>query len=269
VHAFHLVARASAEERIFRRLQSRIGQARHDIATPDPLVGDPALATRVGRGPEAAGLPDAPRSDRQSVDLGPDAAAEARRLVCVRRVTCSGDDAVLQALESLGGWVSRSRHPATRCFLGLNALAFVRVEWEDGHGRVCQSMLAPIAIRLDSARARMDWRALRDALRAHQDAVRLAIDPTVESIDHRLRAITSAITDVQLRRQRALAVADAATDDVLWQAGLFDRRAERELSTGRVAVEGLVRERERRILSLEQANVLTRRPARLLLALLP
>jgi superfamily II DNA or RNA helicase len=274
VHAFHLLARASGEEEILQRLQLRVRRAGHDIVTSDPLVGEPVGARRARGGVQdpldarehssASSMPS-----RQSIDLAAEASAEVARLGFVRSVARAEDGIALRAVESLGTWASRARRHATRRFLGHTALAMMVVEWEDGHGRVCHSILVPVELGLPADRAQAGRRFWRAVLDAHRDAIRVAVDRAIEHIDSTLRPRLAAMFDIQWRRQRAIATADVVGSQAPWQEGLFDRRAERDHALGSAAVAVATLEREQRIVGLEQSKALTRRPPRVLLVLLP
>jgi superfamily II DNA or RNA helicase len=273
VHAFHLVARASGEERILRRLQSRIARARREIRAADPLADAAGTDVPVRDASAALTVPesgsDTAESNRETVDLGREAAAEAARLLFTRRITRDGDSAVRHALESIGTWVARARRHQTRSRLGRDALAVLLVEWEDGHGQVRHSMVVPLALHLTSALAPLGSSWVRSTLRASDSNLHAAaLDVSLRSESVALAA-ASCMLQVRLGRERAITRAVGGSADALRQTGLFDRRAEREFLADRAAADDARRESEGRIRRLEQAAMFTRRRPRLLLVLVP
>jgi hypothetical protein len=79
----------------------------------------------------------------------------------------------------------------------------------------------------------------------------------------------TALVDIRLARERAIVLATSGFRHPLRQAGLFDRRADRELLADRAAADDLEREIEGRVRSLSRLKTLVQRPARLLLVLVP
>jgi superfamily II DNA or RNA helicase len=151
VHAVHLIARQTGEMRILARLQSRIREARRDIAVADPLhsPADPG-ETSAGEGPvsdereslEAAldspdrgRLPDeAPgatveeeRAHRQIVRLVDEAEVEARRIRRSRVYGARGDQPSAREVSFARG--------AMRAVLRGRALILVGFELDDPYGR--------------------------------------------------------------------------------------------------------------------------------------
>jgi superfamily II DNA or RNA helicase len=275
VHAFHLVARGSGEEQILERLQLRIARAQKDITISDPLSDERAAARFVGL--DAANGPEDSRTvterlveaaaNRLWIDLKDEAAAEVERIVFARKATNERVEASRRLLESAGTWITRARRHETRRHLRRNAVALLLVEWEDGHGRVRHSMLFPTAMHLERA-----WLPTRSELRAIVRGADRTLSAMADEEALRQHAEVDrwavALVDARLARERAIALMRGGPHAPT-QAGLFDRRAERELQADHAAAAEIEREIDERIHSLSYSRTLSRRPARLLLVLLP
>lgn len=277
IHVFHLIARDSGEEDILDRLQARIARARRDIPVPDPLADEFGAARSVEREAveRSEAVPpfleplDDPAEGRRVIDLAFEAAEEVGRLAHLRRLTIGDDEAARASLESAGTWVARARHHQTRCRLGHRAIALLRVEYEDGHGRISDSRLVPVAIHFVNGKVLAGPLAVRAMLSAAGYALRTHAEEAARREQTRTNHLETALLDVRLARELSIRRAVGQVRLAPSQPGLFDRRAEREHLQGRATLEGMVREIERQIQILDHARTRVMRPARLLLVLMP
>jgi superfamily II DNA or RNA helicase len=242
VHAVHLIAGGTGEMRILARLQSRIRDARRDIAVADPLrsPGAPDVAADAERAnlDAALGAPDASDGldspdddgvlreeagaaveppDRQIVRLADEAAVEASR---IHRSRVYGADEVDPTTRE----ISYARG-ATRAVLRGRALVLLGLTLEDPFGRRIAAHVSPLLIepliragRGTSTTVVSAWlesAALAGAV-AH-DPDRLAWE-TESAHTHRL------FWQAALARGRAIARAFRTAADAPFQPGLFDYR---------------------------------------------
>jgi superfamily II DNA or RNA helicase len=276
IHVFHLIARASGEGRILDRLESRIARAREDINVPNPLTDERSLSQFVmqetGHDKSASAEFDEPASNtagRLAIRLDREAASEAERLAFARRLWDDRDKAVQASLEVTGTWITRARLRRTRQHLGSRAIALLRVEHEDGHGRVCDWTLLPVAIPLGPSRHGTGVRNLRTLLRDVTAALQAKAQDACAGRLGDTERLWKALIDTRLARERAIALAVLNAPRTPLQAGLFDRRAEFEYVADRAALDESARDSARRIDAWRRAAVLIARPARLLLVLAP
>jgi superfamily II DNA or RNA helicase len=277
VHVFHLVGRATGEVRVLERLKARIARARTDIPAADPIEDDERVTARfvIDRRcdeatlvePEAeaiASMADA----RVPIDMGSEARQEASRLAGARMLWCEADANALAALEITGPWIAMTRLRTTRLRLQQRVVAIMRVEHEDGRGRLLESTLVPMTFAiadralhrqrgiraiLDVAATTLQSRAAEAAHESHREIARLADD----------------FMSTFLARERRIAEAVRVDTGNLVQPGLFDRRAERAHAMSRAAIDDAVDNIDSRIDIGDTAGILSQRPARLLLVLVP
>lgn len=178
-----------------------------------------------------------------TIDLRADAAAETERLRAARALARQGDpgdpgdDRTLACLEGDGAWAMAARAPTLRRMLGHRALLLWRVAYEDAGGRIVESHLAAIAVRLAGAGTGLRRRAQLDAL------VRAIERDAVEMVERSCDAWRAAVEQTtgafaKTRAARALAIGPDVTarhDPRVFQPGLFDRRASRiaQMTAGR------------------------------------
>ena len=273
VHVFHLVAGDTGEQRVLERLKARIARAQADVNAANPIEDERAMARAVVGGDD-----DASRSDRRAEGTPPRqdpgiarpnlsdlADSEVARLRWVRSLSDEGDS--LAALEAAGPWVIRARRRRLRVRLGGQAIALLRVDYEDAGGRLVDWTLVSLSLALP--RSGHSGRSGRAAILQAVDGLRSAADRAagrhrteVEAIAHRFAATLLARHE---RIARALRHAPVGPR----QAGLFDRRAERAFHADRganaEAAEGTARE----IARADTLGAITQRPSRLLLVLVP
>jgi superfamily II DNA or RNA helicase len=195
VHAFHLIAAGTAEQRILARLKARIARASADIGVSDPL-GPPghdeerAVAHLVVLGMEEQAPCTPPRDEavrRVTPDLRDEAAQEARRLTFARLLMRPPAGAAREASAEEGKedtaegqrlrrstitpphgddaqrpWICRAHRAALRAALGRRVLTLWRVRCEDGCGRTLEWALLPLIVELTDVPSRWTGHAIDD-----------------------------------------------------------------------------------------------------------
>ncbi|OFW13248.1 MAG: hypothetical protein A3F69_03410 [Acidobacteria bacterium RIFCSPLOWO2_12_FULL_66_10] len=272
VHAVHLVAAGTGEERVLSTLKERLARARADIGAPDVFGADAEQATaRIVVAGETAAPETGELEDRTSnvvgltVNLREEAADEARRLARARALTGEQDDEA--RLEGDGPWVMVSRRRTTRQQMGGRALLVWRFTCDDECGRPVESRIVPVMVPLTGARGK--WRGsarigqwLRELDTTVRPSVEQAVDDWRRSVEANIRGFVS----TRLRREEAMA---GHSTPQAFQPGLFDRRADRLHETIRAAAADGDRRRAGRLAALARATTLTSPPAQLLLVLVP
>jgi superfamily II DNA or RNA helicase len=277
VHAFHLIARGTAEESILERLRSRITRAQQDIAAADPIADERAVARLVvdersdEEEPAAVhgGGAETPAPDRVILRLEREAAVETERLADVRARSCPPDAAAQTALETAGVWMTRARRRSTRLWLGKRLLVLMRADYEDGHGRTSDSTLVPLAIEVTDRLRVRDRRDLDRLLRSIAHDLRAEAERAASTHRHELEAVVERIVEARRARERAIAQAVLAVLSVPVQFGLFDRRTERESLAVRAVLDEAATETASRLASCDRAAMVVPRPPRPLLILAP
>jgi superfamily II DNA or RNA helicase len=244
VHAIHLVARSTGESRILARLHARVASARTAIAVADPITGSDAVA------------PDAVPAGLVAPDLERDSLMEVERLESARRFGASDDSAAGRA--SAGGFhtrplLARARRRHLRATLAGRTLAIYRIISTDARGQMLESQLVG-ALAAPPARPDLSERIPASIL----DRLR----PQVASGSRAFWAC-------RLARERAIAAADDAIDQALFQPALFDRRAERAIETGNASATQTRDARRERLAACERRAQGDQPMVELLLVLLP
>jgi hypothetical protein len=163
-----------------------------------------------------------------TLDLRADAIAEARRLIEARAFQRDGDDGVLAQCEGMGPLITRARRSTLRGTLAGQILLIWRVRCEDGAGRSAESRLVALLVAAaaqPSTGPRRAWiRAiLRDAEASLLQHVDAAVSPWRETV----ATVTGGFVSARTRRAQAIAARLSGERPRAFQAGLFDRRAER------------------------------------------
>jgi superfamily II DNA or RNA helicase len=299
VHAIHLVARHTAEEKVLARLAARIERARKELGSAGDPLGLPSESEVTGavfarrpveflpppaaqRGPDSTVLPsDGAGASDLIAPCRIEAAAhdEADRLRQVRAFLCRQRrslDVVSADLAGSGPWLSvlRLRNAAQAQggadgFAECGALmAVYETEIVDGRGLSLERLLTLVRWK-GSDQARPDPGAAAAALQPgsplraamEREAARLAAERLVE-----LQVAVPARLEALKARHLAMAATDEGPPIVACQPGLFDRRALRRADDDR---EGRLRrsaEAEARLKAIVQAaRVSLAGPPRLLL----
>jgi superfamily II DNA or RNA helicase len=237
VHAFHLIAAETDEERILGRLQRRIASAGDTIDVPNPLdnlIAGHAVARGVSRSYES------------------EAAAEAARLANVRKWMDDDNHRVLGALESSKWWMTYARRSSTRRALAGRTLLVFRLSASNAAGDVVATRVLSLLAGRDcegggreaAGRIAREWRASADRADERFWAARIA---------------------------RAKSIADGlgTATDALFQPALFDRRAERLHDAHAADLERLRRAAYDRIVDASRRSSAGAHECELLLALEP
>jgi len=197
-----------------------------------------------------------------SVDLGAEAAAEARRLATVREWLRDGDQRALLLLEGGGAWVASSRHARLRRALRGRMCFVWRVSFEDASGRSVESRLVPVLIESAADVRRILADRESDAL------IRARIE--IESGEWRDEAVRVADAFATARLLRECEIAERPSHArAPSQPGLFDRRADRSRAVHAAALAASQQALRERRQAAEGAAAIALVPARLLLVLVP
>jgi superfamily II DNA or RNA helicase len=277
VHVFHLIARESGEMQILDRLQARIDRARYDITPPNPIADERAAATLVVGAPsdrqmqaqvhDEGTAPDG-SEDLRFTRMRAEAASEVARLSLARRLLHEGDEVVRSRLETAGAWVTKARHRQTRLSLGRQAIALLRVDYEDADGRVSNVVLVPVAFEF-SGHPPLDLRKVQAVLRAASAVLCAHAEAAARPRHDEAERFMNAFRSVRLARERSIAQSISNTPRIAWQVGLFDRRADHEHQLERRLFEEASQEALARMDASSRSGVVVMRPARLLLVLAP
>ena len=215
VHAVHLVARNTTEERTILSLLARVTRAEGALASMRPAVSDDQIAAAAMTGTDLTGGAEMPSTRLRVCDLRDAARAEAVRVSCCRALES-------QALPDRDGRavVTASRRASSTCCayrLFLN---------DAGDEPYWEGVAGITAIT----------RAIRDArVRVRLAAVETALAPWVERAATQAAATVAAAgrAALELALERELAIAlvlrtrQARMASELVQRGLFDTRTER------------------------------------------
>jgi superfamily II DNA or RNA helicase len=278
VHVFHLIARGTGESRILERLKARIARARQDITAADPVEDDEQEVAEIVMGHPARVLtaeqevqmqPDAGSPERVMVRLESEAVAEVGRLSWARRLSEHPDSAIQASLEAGGPWLTSARLRETRCRLGRQIVVIFAVESEDGHGRLVDSTLAPLLITLSKGERPIDHELVRLVLGSTASELRARASRAAAEERSKAVQLVMAMVETRVARERAVAAAITPISSSLWQAGLFDRRAEHAQAISHALHAEAKAGTVDRIDVYTRAGILAVRPARLLLAIAP
>jgi len=261
VHAIALVGRHTHEEEILQRLRERIARARNDAAAPDPLDGERAIERLVldGAAPEfVAGEPFEPPIDR--VELRDRAERERQRVNGLLAIASKQPS----ISETIGAGWCRARNRRTRSRLAGRALLILELQLEDGCGRIVYRDLCPVL-----APTPLSSTSIADSPQGIAPAIETSDDV---AIAWKVEALQTFHEFAMARATRERAIVSMLAKPNLthpWQAGLFDRRAERTRTTAEAA-EGRDRaSAERRLALAEQALSMPSVHKRLRFVLLP
>ncbi|HEY6211456.1 MAG TPA: helicase-related protein, partial [Vicinamibacterales bacterium] len=247
VHVWHLVAASTGEPRILERLRARVAAARTAIDVADPLGRDEerAVARLVVTGRSSAADPATAAIDRSETRDAAAAIREVERIGALRRFADAEP-----VWRAAGPLIHVSRRSHLRVRLGTDALMLWRVAAEDAAGRIVECRLVPVLVR--GSWPRRPWtRARLLALVAAVEAdvrSRIAI-LTMDWRDEAIR-IDAAFRAERIARTRA--IADIKTPPPAYQAGLFDRRAERAVLAAAALHRARAHDASDRIATLER-----------------
>jgi superfamily II DNA or RNA helicase len=200
VHAIHLVASETPEDRILARLKTRVTRARTAIDAPDPIG--------VTTGFDLEDLPTATVTFAEQRDV---ARAEVDRGTFIRAIATDRPNAAIERLSSnrpLLLWSRRRRR--LRATLAGRTFLLYRLECEDHDGRVVESCVVPILVDASLSDLRSNW-----------------IPPGyVERWRRQVDEAVGPFHAARVARASAIASLVSASPVSLFQPALFDRRAE-------------------------------------------
>jgi len=246
-HAIHMVARATAEEHVVRRLVVRQERARRSlggvlcdaVGASRHTVGEDEVAAAVMAGASAPPSHQPDMRDRasdapfQTIDLRELASDEARRLQFIRNVAAAGRRpaapgvAASSGAEPYGGGspggclASLPRRRARRCKLRPGLLCVFVVRLVDAQGSAEGEVVVPLHVDLARPAAAIDGALVAALARFDRvkDRARAASGDVVRSCV----ALHAQATAAAIARERALASADRPAV-IRLQPGMFDRR---------------------------------------------
>lgn len=235
VHAFHLIAAGTGEERLLAELRERVAHAQTEIGAPDPLGGESPAQPEW---PIHSELPDV------SIELSDLRVLRALAPPIPFSMPLSGDDRPL---------LTRARHRSTRRCLGRRVLFIWEVGLEDRGGQSVAARTVAVATPLPTPDI---------------DQVRL-----VESSSEQWRVQTAEIRrlflDTRLARERAIEAAVQSEPRTGLQPGLFDDRAAHAHAAAQAAQSEAAAAIAERIVRLEASVAAETGRPRLRLVLLP
>lgn len=187
--------------------------------------------------------------------------------MCTRNLTRARDDRELASLRSDGAWILRACTPRIRRRLGSRIILVWRIAYEDGSGRILESVLLPLAIEgAPVPRNRRSRQLLIAALEgATCERTEAAIAIWREAADGALQALTAA----RMAREQAISTSIQRRDLASYQPGLFDRRAERQQSGAAAAARNIDQGLAERFESARHFATARRRTSQLMLAVAP
>jgi superfamily II DNA or RNA helicase len=195
VHALHLVAKGTGEERVHARLLERIAKARETFDVADPVGGAPQRPL-AGLTPSTA-MPD----------VAGDADGEAARLAQARRFVTTRDEGSAAAADDGRPLLVHLRRRRIRTALAGRTLRLYRLAAIDGVGHVAESRVIGVSC----------------AARGVSDPLALVPSDSLDRFTADARAAAAQLWTVRLARERVIAEAESAGAGMLYQATLFNR----------------------------------------------
>jgi superfamily II DNA or RNA helicase len=238
VHAFHLISSGTGEMRILDHLRAKLMRARADISAADPL-GDTdcddqdATLVEIAAGLErtnrlSSNVSHLPAEQPEFAAFGrlePEAAMELQRLVTARRFSAGARPSDLDTDDCLA---VATRRRQLRAQLNGRSLAIVCAAITDEFGRLIARSVMPALATVQPCgaphRLKQHLSALAEAIEIHAARIddgrwyREATTTHAAFVDARRRRDARILADLERRRPFPA------------QAGLFDRRALREVS---------------------------------------
>lgn len=200
VHAIHLVASETPEDRILARLKTRVTRARTAIDAPDPIG--------VTTGFDLEDLPTATVTFAEQRDV---ARTEVDRCKFIRAIATDRPNAAIERLSRnrpLLLWSRRRRR--LRAALAGRTFLLYRLECEDHYGWIVESCVVPILVDASLSDLRSNW-----------------IPPGyVERWRRQVDEAVGPFHAARVARASAIASLVSASPVSLFQPALFDRRAE-------------------------------------------
>jgi hypothetical protein len=192
-----------------------------------------------------------------TVDLAVEAAAEVERLTKVRGLAAGAGPFLPD--QPLVGIARRS---GVRRALGGRVLLLWRLAYEDASGRLVESAI--VAVTVELSRGRVDVRHSGWSDASLLAIVRDRCGPWRASVEDTVHRFTAA----RLARERALAAARSSSTNA-FQAGLFDRRADRAHIADSKGAAERAEQIAARMKAVVSASTISLRAPELLLVLIP
>ena len=163
----------------------------------------------------------------QMLNLRAEAIDEAERLAAARVYALSGSERV-PPHDPPGVLVTRARHRETRRRLAGRALLIFRVSCADATGRLVANHVVAVLCDLDmSATGRPSRRQVRPLIGAAAGPAASQVQRVYTEWIENATRVAGAFGEARLRREHEIAARTRCTPARPFQAGLFDRRAER------------------------------------------
>jgi superfamily II DNA or RNA helicase len=274
VHAFHLVARETGEERILERMRARIACAQQVLAAADPLssMGSTTddeeasarlVIDRLSAEPEvdSSGNDADVAETRRVVSLRLDASTEAARASQARAIASEEWEDAMALVETSGPWLTRAATRITRSNLGTRTVFIARAVCENASGGPVESKLVAATCRGNCQRPSFDQLA---------GLIEHAVWPELISWKRDALAVAHHFMECRLVRERAIArFIEGGGSSGHTQPGLFDRRELRRHLDDEASHSQTIDEVRLRLDHLDQLSHFDVRPAHLLLVLTP
>lgn len=203
-------------------------------------------------------------------DLRAEAIAEARRLAETRAFERDGDAVALARSDGAWPLVTRARRNSLRRRLAGRVLLIWRVSCEDGAGRIAESQI--VALLVDVEAAPRNWHRrtwIRAVLREGEASLCHYVEVRALTWRETVATVADRFASAQIRRAHAIRDRLADEPHREFQAGLFDRRAERARRAEASDSVGRRQHAHARVNAAALAARLTARPGELLLVLTP
>lgn len=279
VHAIHFVGTAGAEQRLLERLRERLERARADVDMPDPLGAldsDPERGQHAHEDEASARLVlnrQEPETDCRPCRRPADISRRPPALDVVATTEAERLCEVRQALSAAGGNASHAGWPPRTVRIAKTSRRLRRIfgncvilvwssHFENDAGMIGDSFVWVTKARL-AGQGNGDFVRLRDVLLSSAEQstfhlLGLSLPEGYEQWRAQAESTMKAFWSTRLARERAIGGHIAGSPNQPFQAGLFDKRAERsrleELGSDR-AMRGDRRDRLRWIRQMASSHL--------------
>lgn len=255
VHAFHLVAAGTGEERLLAGLRDRIARARTEVGAPNPL------------GDLDADMDDAESDRHATAAYKAEGVLEARRLEAQRAWSVWRSDRTRVDPAGGGPLVSVARQTRTRARLGARILLIFEIGAEDGCGRcVLSETLAATVTLTRRPPGRITRHGVDELLAAVAQEAAALVHAAGSPVTGGAVSAVSAFIEARAARERQLAITLAPVE---FQPGLFDRRVHHAHAVASAARQELADASARKLAVLERQAALSVLAPALRLVLIP
>jgi hypothetical protein len=192
-----------------------------------------------------------------TLNLQTDALAEAQRLSAARGWSGKADQDALMRTTGPAPIVARARRAGTRRQLAGRMLLIFRISSLDASGRVAESQIAGALVRYPTAAGSHRRRRIREAVAAAERVARKQVEIVFVAHRDAAVAVSGRFTAARAARHRAIAGRADRGLTARFQAGLFDRRAERAQDAAADAMLDRERRLDDRVRSVEHGAILS------------